>query len=440
MSTELSLRLAEYVHDLRYEQIAPSAIERAKHHLVHHLGLAIGSGSTEAGRQAVRVARMLSGADDTCTIIGAGLRASPIDAAFANTTLMRADGLDDVLFPVGVHAGLMTLPTALAVGEQFRLPGRLLLTAIVAGYDLIGKLGGPVWSWSAATPRRPTIAFGPFGAVAVAAKLLGLDVAQTAHAIGYGAHSAMGLAEGDLVTHYYGLVVRNGLLGTLLAREGGQAAPTVLEGRFGFFRTFFGEIPAGLEESLDTLGKTFEIENATVKRYPGTALNIVPIELMIELTRANRLTPADVSQIEIALPAERTNFAEGHSTGPFRSRANASSSVAFQVAMVLLDGGVNLARYDDFDGEQIRGVLDRVAVELVPDRPIRYAKLRITTTDGRQLIAERHDHTFPRSEWLPWLTERGSGSVAEDRLRRIVDFVSRLEEVDDVAELMRCLA
>lgn len=301
----LSGRIAEHIHGLRFEDLPASVVEQTKHHLLHHLRLALTAWVTPDGQQAVRVARLLSPAGGVCTVIGAGLRVAPVDAVLANATLMRAGGLDDVLFPVGVHAGLVTMPVGLAVAEELGLSGRDLITAVVAGYDVLGKLGRPVWAWSADTPRRPTIAFGAFGAfgaVTVAARLLGLDGAATAHAIGYAAHSAMGLAEGALVTHYYGLVARNGLLGALLAREGGTAASTAMEGRFGFFSTFFGQLPDGLDAELDTFGRTFEIENATLKRYPGTALNIVPIELMLGLVRTHGLTAADVSSVELELP------------------------------------------------------------------------------------------------------------------------------------------
>lgn len=437
--TTLNRRIAGYIHDLRYEDIPPGVIEQAKHHLVHHLGLALSGRRTAEGEQAVRMARLLNPHGGDCVVIGSDLRAGALDAAFANTSLMRAEGLDDVLFPVGVHAGLVTIPVALALAEAGALTGRQLLTAVVAGYDVIGKLGAGTWAWSANTPRRPTMAFGPFGAATVAAKLLELDVPRAAQALAYAAHCAMGLAEGALVTHYYALVARNGMLGAMLAREGGQSAPTVLEGRFGFYRTFFGGMPPGLPQALDSLGTVFEIENATTKRYPGTALNIVPIELMIELVREHRLTPDQVSQIELTLPVERANFAEGHATGPFPDRAAATSSAVFQVAIALLDGGLDLARYDQLDNPAIREIVSRISVALVPDRPIRYAQLQITTTDGRRLARERASHNFSGTDWLPWLIQRAAGTMGDDLLARVTELVDGLEDVKDVAELMRCL-
>lgn len=443
----VSARLADYVHDLRFEDIDPGAIERLKYHLLHHLGLALSAHSQDDGQKAVRAVRALNPLDGPCTVIGTDGRATAMDAAFANTTLMRADGWDDVLFPVGVHPGLMTIPPALAMAEEAALTGRDLLTAIVAGYDVMGKLGRSAWTWSAPVPRRATNVFGSFGATTVAAKLLRMDRIQTMHAMSYAAHSAMGLAVGSLITHYYGMVVRNGMLGALLAREGGEAVPDVLEGRFGFFDSFLGQAPPDLDAALDSLGHTFEIENATIKRYPGTALNIVPIDLMTTLVREHGLSTDTVAAIEIELPEERANFDAGHSTGPFHSRVQATSSAAFQLAMVLtgvLDIDQSypqmIERYDEaFGTPAVDEIVARTTVVLVKDRPIRYARIALTTSEGEHVSSAGDGHQLPWVEWMPWLAERNDGVVSEDQLKQLVDLVTDLERVDDVSELMGCL-
>src|SRR5205823_1024646 len=124
--------------------------------------------------------------------------------------------------------------------------------------------------------------FGPFGGAVASGLLLGLDPGRLAHAIRYAAQSAMGLAEGDVWMHYYSIVARNGMFAALLAQAGGRVSATVLEGRFGFFDTFFGGVPPAVE-ALRLEGAPDEILGTTTKRYPGTGLNIVGIELTREL-------------------------------------------------------------------------------------------------------------------------------------------------------------
>jgi 2-methylcitrate dehydratase PrpD len=437
----LSQRLADYVCSLQFEDIAPQAIEKVKDHLINHLGLAYAGRSTADGKQAVDIARRLAhGVGDT-TIIGEAFKAPALDSAFANCTLMRADnGQDDVLFPAGVHAGLVTLPVALALGEQQHSSGKDVLTAIVVGYDAIGKLGNVTWAWEAGAPRRPTIPFGPFGSVAVAAHLLRLSQEQTTHAIGYAAHSAMGLAEGGLTTHYYSLVARNGIMGALLAGAGGQTALTVLEGKFGFYRSFFGQVPANLEDSLNTFGKYFEIMNATTKRYPGTALNIVPVQLAIAMRREYALAVDDITNFRVYLPRERRNFSEGHAPPPFTSRTSAASSALFNLAIVLLDGTIDSSRYAQFDSPEILDIARRGEAILEEGHPIRYARLEIMTRSGERYVRESDNHVFPREGWLEWLTRHADGQLPRDRLARLEQLVANLEAVDDVSELLACVS
>ncbi|MGH8187627.1 MAG: MmgE/PrpD family protein, partial [Steroidobacteraceae bacterium] len=115
----LSGRMAQYIDTATFEKIEPAVVQKAKEVILYHLALAIRCRRDElsAGAQAVKVARRLSPQGGSATLIGYRDRALPIDAAFANATQMRAHGLDDVVFPAGIHAGLVTIPIALALAE-----------------------------------------------------------------------------------------------------------------------------------------------------------------------------------------------------------------------------------------------------------------------------------------------------------------------------------
>ena len=431
-------RLAAHVVGLRYEDIPRPAVDKMKDHIVHHLGLALRGLGTGEGRQAVRIAESF-GHGGSATIVGRRTRTAPLEATFANTTLMRSDFLDDVLFPAGVHAALVTLPPALAVAEERHRSGKELLTALVAAYDVIGKLGNPAGVRSARAPRRPTIPFGPFGGTAAVARLLGLSEHPTAHALGYAAHSGMGLSEGDFVTHYYSLVARNGLMAALAADHGGQAALAVMEGRFGFWNTFFTGVPPTLDDSLATLGNEFEIMNATTKRYPGTGLNIVPIELTTHLVEDHSLTVANTRSVTVFLPAERENFVTGHMHPPFESEASARSSLVLAIATILATGRIDPALVKQYARPDLVELCSRIRVVLEDGHPIRYARIEIATRDGRSVAAQGHDHSFDPAEWLRWLSIGGTDVLGGDALAALVETMDRLEDLDDVADLTTLL-
>jgi 2-methylcitrate dehydratase PrpD len=434
----LSERLADYIHDARYEDIPAAAIAKAKTIINYHVALALRWRDLPDCRQAINVARRLSGNRGDCVVIGQDFRADAMDAALANCTLMRCCGLDDVIFPAGIHAGLVTVPVALAFGPQQHRSGKDVLTALVVGYEILGKFGA--WTWSAEVPRRPTMPFGPFGSIAVASRLLGLTRGQLVNAIGYGPHTAMGVAEGDTVTHYYSMVARGGMLTAILAQEGGVADRNVIEGRFGFIKSFLNQAKGDPAAMVDHLGRDYSIVTATEKRYPGTAVNIVPIEAIRDLMENEGITLDKVDRIDVHLPVERANFDAGHATGPFTSPTPTKSSVAFHIAIMLLDGGrQDPARYDQFDSPEIARVLAKIKPILVPGKAIRYARLEVFTTDGRKLVREGDDYLFPGEDQAKRMIDSNGGLLPRVQIDRFLELLDGLEKMPDVTELVDCL-
>ena len=433
--------LAERYTALRFEDLPRPVVAKAVEHIGYQIALALrGHANAEESSQAIRVTRTLSARGGECTVIGTDVRASPIDAAFANASLMRALEIDDVMWPVGVHTGLVTQPPALALAEERHRSGRDLITAVVAGYSAIGRLGNGTWAWAAQQPRRPTIPFGPFGGAVASGLLIGLGPMQLANAIGYAAQFAMGLAEGSIWQHYYSAVARNGMFAAFLAEAGGRVSDTVLEGRYGFFETFFGSVPEDLRAERFDNSAPDEILETTTKRYPGTGLNIVGTELMRDLVRTERITGEDVDRIILTLPTERENFAAGHELTrlePWR----ACSSLPFQMAIVIADGGeTNFARYYEPDHPDIVRILRTVELRFEAGHTDeRFTRFELRTRDGRRFVREGENHTFPPLDPSAEVRRAGEGVIPDPQCRDAASLVGRLEILDDVADLMAAL-
>lgn len=442
-STELtfSQRLAAYIHSASLKDIDSAAIARAKHVIVYHVGHAMrGIRACEAdSMQAIGIARELSESLGSSSIIGTPYKTTIVDAAFANCTLMRSFAMDDVLFPAGIHPGLVILPVALSVAERARPSGAELLTAIVVAYEVLGKFG--CWTWSLDIPRRATMPFGTFGSVVAAGRLLRLTREQLTNVLGYAAHTAMGLAEGDEgpISHYYSMVCRNGITGAYIAKANGSSSRTVLEGRFGFIESFLGTSRIDVDELMSSFGHDYAIMGSCEKRYPGTALNQVPIELMRALVQELGITAPDIESVHIELPIERKNFAAGHATGPFTTRTSAASSVAFQLALLLLDGELKQSRYDDFANPEIFEFTRKCKVDYVQGKFIRYAKLDVRTLAGRHFVREGEDFLFPPEEARAIMEREATGVLPSDKIARFLDLLENLEHVEDASQLVKCL-
>jgi len=305
----------------------------------------------------------------------------------------------------------------------------------------MGKLG--LFTWASSAPRRPTMAYGTFGSVIAAGRVLGLSREQFAHAIAYAAHGAQGLGESDLgpVTHYYSLVCRAGLTGAVLTQEGGIGSRTVMEGRFGFLDTFVGNRPFDHDAFIASLGHDdLQIMGSVEKRYPGTGLNIIAIETAREIVAAERLRPEQVRQVRIFIPEERRNFTAGHSSGPFTSEISTPSSVAYQVGMILLDGQLDFRRYAQFSDPRLLAIIAKVKPILTPGKTnIRWTRIEFELTDGRTIVREAEQYTFPPIRPIDRLAAAAEGFLSREQAARLFDHIMELDRERSVAALMMCL-
>ena len=437
----LADRLAAWVTDLRYGDLPDAVVSKAKLHVLFLIGSACVGKREAIGTRGIEIARRLGGSGGRCTIVGEAAPASAVDAAFANAALIMSGDGDDYLLPAGGHPGVVTIPPALALAEQEGRSGSDLLAAVVAGYELLGKLASLQWAWDGQVPRRATIPFGPFGPAAAASRLLGLDARKTAHAIRYAASMAMGLSENPFGGLYYGYVARNGITAAVSAAAGGEMPLTTLEGKRGFFMSFFERIPDGADRVADRLGQDeWEMTLAELKTWGTTGMNYAAIELMLEMIAEHRLTAENVERIVVDLSSERANHAAGHAHGPFTHSWQADSSCPYQLAIALLDGDIDPARSKRFDGADAADVMRRIEVRLV-DAPLQgYAALHVTTTDGQLIEAARERYRADPAERRAWLRRHVARfGYPPEHFARIEDAVSRLDTLPDLSELSALL-
>jgi len=129
-----------------------------------------------------------------------------------NVALARLSEIDDIHLGAMITPGAIVVPAALTIAATLpNLGVGELSAAIVAGYEAMVRLGAAI-DGPAVLYRGiwPTYFAAPFGVAAVAARLLGLDEQQTAHALatalimaapGTGHHAAATTARWLAVGH-----------------------------------------------------------------------------------------------------------------------------------------------------------------------------------------------------------------------------------------------
>ena len=102
---------------------------------------------------------------------------------------------DDTHLGSVVHISPPVVTTALTLGEKLHAPGEAVLTAVVAGAEAGCRIGSVAPKLFHQQGYHATAVVGTYAAAATAAKILGLDAAQTANALGIAGSQSSGILQ-----------------------------------------------------------------------------------------------------------------------------------------------------------------------------------------------------------------------------------------------------
>ena len=176
-------RCTEFTTSLRFEDIPADVVEAAKYHLLDTLGCGLAAHALGVATEGRTVMAELGG-DGQATVIGLDGGLPAPNAAFANGMLCHGLDFDDTHSDSVSHVSVVTCPVALAAGEAAGASGREVLTAIVAGNEVVTRIGMAASGQFHKRGFHPTALCGIFGATAAAARLGGLDADAATSALG----------------------------------------------------------------------------------------------------------------------------------------------------------------------------------------------------------------------------------------------------------------
>src|SRR5262249_30870928 len=243
--------------------------------LMDTLGIALAAAAEPAAVAAAAVARRAGGAPEA-TLLVYGDRVPAPMAPLAHGAAAVSHNFTDTPLSCVIPRRPPSRPTALAIGEMTGASGGQVLAAIVAGYEVMTRVGNAINSGAARMAHHrkgyhPTATCGVFGAAAIAAKLTGLSADGIAAALGVAGSLAGGLAGSltagsDVWRAHGGIAAHNGALAALLAGAGLTGPRAVLDGRKGFCPAFTdGSYDAAA--LVDGLGERFLVVDAAFKLH-----------------------------------------------------------------------------------------------------------------------------------------------------------------------------
>jgi 2-methylcitrate dehydratase PrpD len=298
-------KLARFAVNLSPRQIPPQVFERAKDCVMDTVAVAL-YGSTKPWSQSVVELIRESGGKGRSTVLGQHWKAHATQATLANGVMAHAFELDNVRQPgAGVHPGATAFLPALAIAEERKSNGKALLTAFVAGCEVMSRIGVAAGNSLETRGFHAPGLTGTFGAAVTAGCLLGLNQKQMVNALGIAGSYSGGLLEfshcqeGAMVKRLHlGKAAEGGVTAALLAARGFAGPESVLEGKFGFCRTF-SDSP-NLSRLTYRLGEEFETLNICIKRCACHINAHAPIEALHSLREEIRFNPEDVQQVVVA--------------------------------------------------------------------------------------------------------------------------------------------
>jgi 2-methylcitrate dehydratase PrpD len=355
MGQALTRYVAQFIATTQFQDIPAEVINVGRKSILDGLGLALSGAVAESGALVRRHLDELHLSGGPATVIGGGRKVAPRFAAFANATGIHADDYDDTqlaaakdrVYGLLTHPTAPALPAALAAGEAVDASGRDVALAYHLGVEVECKIAEAIEPRHYQSGFHTTATCGTFAAAAAAARLMGLDVNQTARALSIAASQSAGLREnfGTMTKPFHaGRASESGVVAAQFASYGWTATDRILEAPRGFFQAAGGGYDRGAIE--DRLGRPYSFENPgiSIKPHPSGSLTHPGMTEILRLITDNDIAPKDVRRLRVGTNSNMPNALIHHRP---RDELQAKFSMEFCLAILLLERRAGLREFTD---------------------------------------------------------------------------------------------
>lgn len=328
--------LADYLSNLRYEDIPPEVIERAKLVTLHTVGAAISSMRSKSAKDIIEISKAFGSGERNATILGEGSQVALHNAVLANGT--NADLLDWEDCSWTGHPSAGAVPAGIAMAEAYHKSGKDYLTALVGGYDIYQRVAMAVQP----SPERFLKGWGLhcwqiFAPAAVSGKLLGLEGYKMNQMLGTAVHmtpiaiNCIHSTFSDFYHFTHGLTAQIAVECAQITEKGISTLNDALEDDTGYY--------FGVSDQCDwdwfdkELGSRYMIMELMMKNWPVNMWIQSPMDLIDIMKKKYNPNPDDIASIEVSpyIP-DRSNPSPKDG---YPSMVKAQFSIPFCISMYL---------------------------------------------------------------------------------------------------------
>ncbi|HWR39271.1 MAG TPA: MmgE/PrpD family protein [Patescibacteria group bacterium] len=440
---DLEAEIAEFISKLKFDDLPEPIRTDTKYRILDWVGCALAGVPTKPSRIAVSMVKR-NGGQEQAMILREGVKIPLAQAAWANGLTGHVVEFDDGHRQAIAHPGSVTVPVALALAECFGRSGKEFITAIVAGYEVLIRLGIAV-NPSHYKIWHTTATCGTFAAAAVASKLLRLDGIKTQMALGIAGTMSAGLQE-TFGTYAKPLNVghacQSGIQAALLAEQGFTGPEHIIQGKKGFIAATSTERDLlSLEQIRD---KKYVSDTAFYKMYSSCGHTHSPLDAIFAMMDEHEINVEKIKSVEVA-----TYLVSVELTAKLKnsSEDEAKFSLPYCIACALLFHKVTLSEFgaDKLQDQQIIDVAQKVRVIEDPEAtkafPQRFARVTITLQNGqiieKQVAAANDVPQYDRIE-EKFLSLAAPG-VDHSTALKVKELVLNMDELENIRELLQYL-
>lgn len=435
-----SAQLAKRLVEISYQDLPSEVVEITKRCVEDFVGVALAGEQADSSmiwRQYYQT-RPRSG---RATLLQPGFpQTNYHDAAAYNAAAGHALDYDDVHNSSIVHLGAVTIPVALAMGQQLELPGTRLIEAIVAGYEAGARVGETLnpesyYYWHA------TGVAGVFAAAATAARLLNLNEQQMLHCLGSAGTQVSGLWEfledGAMSkTLHVVHACRAGIMAAEISRLGFTGASRIMEGDKGVARAI--ATPDKLR--LLTEEGPYKITENSFKPYACCRHAHSPIYAALTLADRHQIKAEEVASVTVRSYSTAIGLIDTPSpTSPYAAKF----SIQYCLAAALLYGKLTDKQFSEscIRDHQIQSLMktvsicqdDEIEAQFLADPTKWMCAVTIATRGGREYTrSEEYPFGDPQNAFT-WedtdakFLELASEMLGRDKAGQMAAVIRRLE-------------
>jgi len=439
--------LARFAASLAYNDLPEGVREACKNLLLDALACAVAGRHGDETAQIAALAAALAQSNES-SVIGRD-RLSLAGATMLNGFLITAVTMCDTHRATLTHVTPEVMPPALAIAERDNKSGRDLLVALVAGMEVMTRIGiGTDYPVFRARGWHGPGVFGPFGAAAAVGRLRGFDGETMARAFGLAGSQSAGTfaAWGTPTVKFHQCRgALSGLMAALLAEQKFVATREFLTAKDGgLFVSYAG---GGKPElALGDLGRRWEFEQIALRLWPSASSTQTMNTALFDLV--DRHAPAfdKIRKVRVAL--SQAVYDLHGKLADYRTKFDALISAHYVAAAILHDRALTLTQFEParYDDPKLR----RAAKELIEVRPDPTIKgnncaVEIEMADGAKLTAfcehprGAFENPLTRAQIEGKFRTYARGVLSDAHTEDVIAAVARLEELTSVRKLMDML-